>query len=93
MCKGRMTAEAGCGTVAAAMGQRPTSASDDTLVRLCRTAEMRAASLEHELGPWDEVEEVARRATCVRCGRAVYVRAEGSLSGIAGRACGERCDA
>jgi hypothetical protein len=87
-----MKAGPGCGTFAAAMGQRPTSASGDTLVQLCRTAELRAASLGHELGPWHEVEDVARRTACVRCGRVVYARAEGSLSGIAGRACGERCD-
>jgi len=38
-------------------------------------------------------ELIARRTVCNRCGRAVYVRAEGTLAGMAGRAAAERCDA
>jgi hypothetical protein len=74
------------------MGQRPASTTDDAqLDLLCATAEVRAESLGHRLGPWVEVDDVARRAMCRDCGRAVYARAEGGLSGIAGRACGEPC--
>jgi hypothetical protein len=63
------------------------------LAELCRLAEERAAALGHTLAPWSAPEEVARRTVCSACGRAVYVRAEGPLSGIAGRACAERCGA
>ncbi len=76
------------------MRQRFASETDDSkLGRLCRTAERRSAALGHLLGPWKAEEDVARRAICTKCGRAVYARAEGSLAGIAGRACGEPCDA
>jgi hypothetical protein len=73
-------------------GLVPTS-DDSQLAQLCRAAEERTLALGHLLGPWAEEDEVARRAVCTRCGRAVYVRAEGGLGGIAGRACGEPCDA
>jgi hypothetical protein len=76
------------------MTQRVPSASDNnTLAQLCRAAEDRAHALGHLLDAWTADGEVARRAACTKCGRAVYVRAEGKLGGIAGRACGEPCDA
>jgi len=76
------------------MRQRFASATDDSqLGRLCRTAESRTSALGHLLGPWQAEEDVARSATCSKCGRGVYARAEGKLVGIAGRACGEPCDA
>jgi hypothetical protein len=61
------------------------------LAELCRLAEERAASLGHVLAPWSAPEDVSRRTVCSVCGRAAYVRAEGSLAGIAGRACTESC--
>jgi hypothetical protein len=64
---------------------------ESQLPELCRLAEERAAALGHVLAPWSAPEDVARRTVCSVCGRAVYVRAEGSLAGIAGRACVERC--
>ena len=82
------------GTVALPMTLRLTTATDDLLAQLRESAEERAASLGHFLGPWATVDDgVAYRSTCTACGRAVYARAEGALAGIAGRACGEPCDA
>lgn len=75
------------------MRLRLTSGSGDTFAQLCRSAERRASGLGHELGSWSADGDAGRRAECRRCGRAVYVRAEGSLSGMAGRAVGEPCDA
>jgi hypothetical protein len=75
------------------MTQRVESVSDNAqLAQLCRSAEDRARALGHLLGAWEAEGEIACRAVCTRCGRAVYVRAEGKLGGIAGRACGEHCD-
>jgi hypothetical protein len=83
-----------CGTVARRMTHRVASASGDTqLAQLCRAAEDRALALGHVLSAWTDEGEIARRAACTRSARAVYVRAEGKLGGIAGRACGEPCDA
>ena len=73
------------------MRKRLDSASADALDRLCRSAEERTAALGHSLDAWSG-DGVGRRAACAKCGRAVYVRAEGQLAGMAGRAVGERCD-
>jgi hypothetical protein len=75
------------------MRLRLASMPEEPLIQLCRTAEQTTLALGHILGPWTIVEDIARRAVCTKCGRAVYARAEGKLVGIAGRACGERCDA
>jgi hypothetical protein len=76
------------------MTQHAAPASDGMqLAQLCRAAEDRARALGHVLGAWAAEGEVARLAACTKCGRAVYVRAEGKLGGMAGRACGEPCDA
>jgi hypothetical protein len=93
-CKGFVFAADRCGTVGRRMTQRVVPASDNSqLDHLCRAAEDRVGALGHVLGAWTAEGEVARRAVCTRCGRAVYVRAEGKLGGVAGRACGEPCDA
>ena len=73
------------------MRDRLAPASGDTLDRLCRSAEERAGALGHALTGWTG-DQVGRRAACTKCGRAVYVRAEGKLAGMAGRAVAELCE-
>ena len=72
------------------MRDRLAPAAGDSLDRLCRSAEERTASLGHVLASWNG-DTTGRRAECIKCGRAVYVRAEGRLAGMAGRAVGEPC--
>lgn len=66
------------------------------LVELCAQAEVRATERGHVLARWQAPvgeEAVARAADCGRCGRGIYVRAEGDLKGLSGRALTEPCDA
>jgi hypothetical protein len=61
---------------------------------LCQNAEDAARSGGHQLGEWAAPpgeESLARSATCRRCGRVAYVRAESSLLGAAGPALTEPC--
>jgi hypothetical protein len=61
---------------------------------LCQMASRTAHSRGHDIDGWqraDGTNGVARTATCRRCGRAVHVRAEGTLKGAAGRALTEDC--
>jgi len=61
---------------------------------LCQTALDMALVQGHELEEWTAVpgeEAIARRTSCRRCGRSVYVRAESGLAGAAGTALTERC--
>ena len=74
------------------MTERIAPVPESPLIQLRRTAAQKTSALGHVLGPWENDGEVACRAVCTKCGRAVYARAEGSLVGIAGRACSERCD-
>jgi hypothetical protein len=62
---------------------------------LCETAEDAARSGGHDLGEWTAPpgeESLALVATCRRCGRVAYVRAESSLLGATGPALTESCD-
>ena len=64
------------------------------LVDLCESAEDAARSGGHDLGAWEAPpgeESLARSATCRRCGRVAYVRAEAPLAGAAGPALTEPC--
>ena len=66
------------------------------LVELCAQAETRATARGHVLTSWRAPvgeEAIARAADCSRCGRGIYVRAEGDLMGLSGRALTEPCDA
>ncbi len=66
------------------------------LAELCAQAEARATERGHVLAGWrapDGEEAVARAADCGRCGRGIYVRAEGDLRGFSGRVLTEPCDA
>jgi hypothetical protein len=66
------------------------------LAELCVQAEARATARGHVLVPWQVPvgeEAVARGAECRRCGRTIYVRAEGDLRGLSGRTLTEPCDA
>lgn len=66
------------------------------LADLCAQAEARATARGHVLAPWQAPageEPVARGADCCRCGRTIYVRAEGDLKGLSGRTLTEPCDA
>lgn len=61
---------------------------------LCQNADDAARSGGHDLGEWAAPpgeESLARSATCRRCGRVAYVRAESLLAGAAGPALTERC--
>ncbi len=64
------------------------------LDELCQNAEDAARFGGHDLGEWETPpgeESLARSATCRRCGRVAYVRAESSLAGAAGPALTEPC--
>jgi hypothetical protein len=53
-----------------------------------------ARSRGHDIDGWEWVEDadtVAATATCRRCGRTAYIRTEGPLKGVAGRALTEAC--
>jgi hypothetical protein len=66
------------------------------LVELCAQAEARTTARGHVLTPWRAPvgeEAIARAADCGRCGRGIYVRAEGDLRGMSGRVLTEPCDA
>jgi hypothetical protein len=66
----------------------------DALTELRALAVERASRLGHDLDAWEpppDEDGVALRASCRRCGRTVYVRAEPGLGGIAGHAARERC--
>jgi hypothetical protein len=66
------------------------------LAELCALASAAAERRGHELDDWiqpDGTEPIARRATCRRCGRVVYVRVESSMQGMAGAALREPCRA
>jgi hypothetical protein len=65
----------------------------DELAALCRIATTTVSARGHHLDEWGPApgEELARRAVCVRCGRAVYARTEPGLTGVAGRALTEPC--
>jgi hypothetical protein len=61
---------------------------------VCGMAAVAAREQGHELGAWRAPpgeENVARTATCVRCGRLAYVRSESGLAGAAGEALTEPC--
>jgi hypothetical protein len=61
----------------------------------CQAAARKATNLGHVLGAWAAppgAEASARRSSCSRCERVVYVRAEGDLVGMAGRAIVEHCE-
>jgi hypothetical protein len=76
--------------------EREPSTMPEGLVDVCAQAETRAAAAGHVLTPWRAPvgeEAIARAADCGRCGRTIYVRAEGDLKGLAGRALTEPCDA
>jgi hypothetical protein len=64
---------------------------DDALDALCRLATGKAARLRHVLGDWQSGLD-GRRAACRRCGRVVFIRAEGNLGGAAGPALTEPCE-
>jgi hypothetical protein len=63
----------------------------DELVRLAAAA---AARKGHDVGDWttDPPGADARRGTCSRCGRTLYVRVGEGMTGMAGAALAERCD-
>ena len=64
------------------------------LAGLCALAATAAEKQGHELDGWTQLdgdEVVARLATCRRCGRVVYVRAENAMQGMSGAALRERC--
>jgi hypothetical protein len=66
------------------------------LAELCAQAEARATERGHVLAQWhapEGEEAIARAADCRRCGRGIYVRAEGDLKGFSGRMLTEPCDA
>jgi hypothetical protein len=72
------------------------SPDESALLELCAVAEAKTRRLGHELVPWTVADAEGgrgRRAACTRCGRAVYVRVEGGLAGMAGTALAERCEA
>jgi hypothetical protein len=65
------------------------------LAELCAQAEARVSARGHVLTQWQAPageEAVARGADCRRCGRTIYVRAEGDLKGLSGRTLTEPCD-
>ena len=67
---------------------------DPEIEALCRMASDTARSRGHDIDGWEWVPGArtgAATATCRRCGRAVHVRAEGALKGVAGRALTESC--
>jgi hypothetical protein len=64
---------------------------DDALGALCRIATVNARRLRHVLGDWESVLD-GRRGVCRRCGRVVFVRAEGDLGGATGPALTEPCE-
>jgi hypothetical protein len=71
------------------------SQADPRLHELCDLAAAAAERKGHDLGEWedDRASDVhARRTTCRRCGRAVYVRLGDGMTGMAGAALTERCD-
>jgi hypothetical protein len=71
------------------------ASTSDELAVACQAAARKAADLGHQLGAWvapPGEEASARRSSCSRCKRAVYVRAEGDLVGMAGRAVVEACE-
>jgi hypothetical protein len=64
----------------------------DELVRLASTA---AARKGHNVRDWTADppgSEDARRGTCSRCGRTLYVRVGAGMTGMAGTALTEPCD-
>jgi hypothetical protein len=66
------------------------------LVELCAQADARATARGHVLTRWRAPageEAIARAADCGRCGRGIYVRAEGDLKGMSGLVLTEPCDA
>lgn len=61
---------------------------------LCRTAAAASAARGHCLDSWSAPhgdEAIARKAVCRHCGRAVYVRVDAGLAGLAGRALVDAC--
>jgi hypothetical protein len=67
----------------------PSSADLD---ELCRIAGEAASRKGHEIPTWTPDSPAARRGTCVRCGRIIYVRIGGGMTGMAGAALSEACD-
>jgi hypothetical protein len=68
---------------------------DVALDELVRLASVAAGRKGHEIREWaadPPGAEDARRATCNRCGRALYVRVGAGMTGMAGAALTERCD-
>lgn len=69
--------------------------SDSRLDDLCRLAVYAAGRKGHEIREWTDEPAGgvhARRATCLRCGRALYVRLGEQMTGMAGAALTEGCD-
>jgi hypothetical protein len=64
--------------------------SDAGVVQLCEVAGSVASARGHRLGDWTS-EDAGRRAECRCCGLVAYVRVEGGLSGMIGRALSEPC--
>jgi hypothetical protein len=65
-----------------------------TLGELCALASAAAKARGHELDDWIDPagdDTTARRATCRRCGRVVYIRVEDGMQGMAGPALREPC--
>jgi hypothetical protein len=67
--------------------------ADPRLEELCELAQSAARGKGHDLGGWtgDGDAEVARTATCARCGRRVHVRVGAGMTGMAGAALTEPC--
>jgi hypothetical protein len=71
-------------------------AGQGDLDRLCRLAAAATKARGHELDGWMHTqgeEAIARKAVCRQCGRAVYVRVDLGLAGVAGRALVDACEA
>jgi hypothetical protein len=71
------------------------SQADPRLDELCDLAVAAAGRKGHEVREWedDSASDVhARRTTCRRCGRSLYVRLGTGMTGMAGTALTERCD-
>jgi hypothetical protein len=77
-----------------ALGSAVAMEQQSALAEICALASSRAEDRGHELGAWVEPSDddgLARRATCRRCGRVVYVRVEEPMRGMAGAALTEVC--
>jgi hypothetical protein len=65
------------------------------LFEVCNRAAAAACARGHALDQWSappDEDAIARAAVCRRCGRVVYVRAEGGFAGAAGEALTQNCE-